>query len=143
MRKLTYLAALEPSPDGGYGVWFPDLPGCVSYGATVTEAQAMAEEALGLHIYGMEQDDDEIPEASEKLDPAREDIIGCLIVPVSVYPDIVRNEMDNKRVKTNVTLPSWLKAVAEEQHVNYSRILENALMDYLGIQNQYRSSGSK
>jgi len=31
MRKLTCLAVLEPSTDG-YGVFFPDLPGCISFG---------------------------------------------------------------------------------------------------------------
>lgn len=29
MRKLTYLAVLEPSSDNGYGVYFPDIPGCI------------------------------------------------------------------------------------------------------------------
>ena len=32
MRKVTYFAVFEPSEDGGYSVYFPDLPGCVSFG---------------------------------------------------------------------------------------------------------------
>ena len=40
---------------------------------------------------------------------------------------------DNERVKTNITLPAWLKRIAEEQKVNYSRLLETALIDYLQI----------
>ena len=43
MRKLTYLAVFEPAEDGAYSVYFPDLPGCVSWGAdfetAVSEAQ--------------------------------------------------------------------------------------------------------
>jgi predicted RNase H-like HicB family nuclease len=132
MRKLTYLAVLEPSEDGGYGVYFPDLPGCISYGKTIKEAQDMAEEAVGLHIYSMEQDDEALPIPSEKLDT--EDISGCIIIPIDVFPDLIKNEMDYKRVKTNTTLPNWLKQIAEESNVNYSRILETALMDYLGLQ---------
>lgn len=132
MRKLTYLAVLEPSEDGGYGVYFPDLPGCISYGKTIKEAQDMAEEAVGLHIYSMEQDNETIPIPSEKLDT--EDISGCIIIPIDVFPDLIKNEMDYKRVKTNTTLPNWLKQIAEESNVNYSRILETALMDYLGLQ---------
>lgn len=128
---LKNLAALEPSQDGGYGVWFPDVPGCISYGKNIVEAQMMAEEALGLHLYGMELDGDEIPEPTE--DISSEEINGCVIVPVTVYPDIVKNEMDNKRVKTNVTLPRWLKTIAEKESVNYSRLLENALLEYLNI----------
>lgn len=133
MRKLTYLAVLEPSSDNGYGIFFPDMPGCISYGKTIEEAQVMAAEALGLHIYGMERDGDPLPTAARKIDNT-EELEGCIVTPVSVYPDLVRNEMDNKREKTNVTLPSWLKRVAEDNDVNYSRILETALMDYLGLQ---------
>lgn len=60
MRSLTYLAVLEPSSDG-YGVFFPDLPGCISAGANIVEAQQNAREALELHIYGMEKDGDALP----------------------------------------------------------------------------------
>lgn len=132
MRKFTYLAVLEPAEDGGYGVYFPDLPGCVSFGDTIEEAQKAAEEAAGLHIYGMEQDEEAIPVPSTILDA--EEVAGCIVSPVTIFPDIVKNELDNKRVRTNITLPNWLKNKAEEQNVNYSRILETALMDYLGIQ---------
>lgn len=132
MRKLTYLAVLEPSADGGYGVYFPDLPGCITYGADFESARVMATEALGLHIYGMECDGDPLPEPSKVHELS--DVEGCLISPIIIYPDMVKNEMDNKRVKTNITIPLWLKRIAEEQNVNYSRLLETALMDYLGLQ---------
>lgn len=132
MRKLTYLAVLEPSNDGGYAVYFPDLPGCISYGECFEKARIMAEEALGLHIYSMECDGEELPEPSTALKP--EEIEGCLVSPIVIFPDLVKNEMDNKRVKTNITIPAWLKRIAEEHKVNYSRILETALLDYLGLQ---------
>jgi len=40
---------------------------------------------------------------------------------------------DNERIKTNITLPAWLKRIAEEHKINYSRLLEAALIDYLQI----------
>ncbi|HUU41871.1 MAG TPA: hypothetical protein VMW42_13120 [Desulfatiglandales bacterium] len=40
---------------------------------------------------------------------------GTVIVPITVFPDIVKNEMDNRAVKTNITLPSWLKELGEKQ----------------------------
>ncbi len=132
MRKLTYLAVFEPSSEGGYGVYFPDVSGCMSYGNTLTEAQKNAEEALGLHIYGLEQDGDIIPEATDAL-PSEDEIKGCIVVAISIFPDMVKIEMDNKRVKTNITLPLWLKHLAEEKNVNFSRVLETALIEYLGI----------
>lgn len=130
MRKITYLAVLEPSDDG-YGVFFPDLPGCISYGESIIEAQQMAKEALELHIYGMEKDGDPLPEPSSTVD--LEDTSDCIISAITILPDIVKTEMDNRRVKTNVTIPAWLKEAAEAEHVNYSKLLEASLMDYLNI----------
>jgi predicted RNase H-like HicB family nuclease len=66
MRKLTYFAVFEPAKMG-YSVYFPDLPGCISYGEDLEDAQKQAAEALGLHIYGMEKDGDEIPVPSKTL----------------------------------------------------------------------------
>ena len=135
MRKLTYLAVFEPSDDG-YGVFFPDLPGCITWGDSFLSAEAAAKEALGLHLYGMEKDGEALPTpaASPVLDP--ETAPGALVSPVTVFPDVVRNEMDNRRVKTNITIPAWLKELAEQNGVNYSRLLETALMDCLGLNQQ-------
>jgi predicted RNase H-like HicB family nuclease len=132
MRKATYFAIFEPSVDG-FGVYFPDLPGCVSFGCTFAEALASAVDALGLHIYGMEKDGEEIPAPSATPQVNEETAPGYIVAPVAVYPDLVRNELDNKRVSTNVTLPAWLKETAEQNRVNYSRLLETALMEYLDL----------
>ena len=66
MKKATYLAVFEPT-DTGYAVFFPDLPGCVSYGSDFEQAQREAKDALGLHLYGMEEDGDQIPPPSTNL----------------------------------------------------------------------------
>lgn len=130
MRKYSYPAVFEPGKDG-YGVYFPDLPGCISFGETFEKAQREAEDALGLHLYGMEKDGEVIPEPSKNPQILPESAEGCLVSLITVYPDIVANELDNKRVKTNVTLPAWLKEAAEKENVNYSKILEAALVDFI------------
>jgi len=134
MLNLTYLAVLEPGEDGSYSISFPDLPGCFSYGDNLAEAQRMAEEAASLHIYGMERDGDEIPTPSMNL--SKEYTEGNVVMPVTIHPDLYRSKRDNERVKTNITLPAWLKRIAEEQKVNYSRLLETALIDYLQLPKQ-------
>lgn len=128
MRKVTYIAVLEPSSDG-YGVYFPDLPGCVTFGETVEAAIELAEEALSLHIYGMEKDGDTIPAPSKspKVDPETEP--GYMLSPITIFPDLVAQEMDNRRVKTNVTIPAWVKELAAEKGLNCSRLLETAILD--------------
>ena len=134
MLNLTYLAVLEPGEDGSYSVSFPDLPGCFSYGDNLAEAQRMAEEAASLHVYGMERDGDEIPTPSLNL--SRESTDGNVVMPVTIHPDLYRAKRDNERIKTNITLPAWLKRIAEDQKVNYSRLLETALIDYLQLPKQ-------
>ena len=135
MRKLTYFAVFEPSDDGGYGVYFPDISGCISYGQTFAEAEIMGKEALGLHIYGMEKDNDDIPAPSlpHMLDIDDQTATGYIISPITIFPDVVKNEMDNRAVKTNLTIPAWLKELAEEQSVNYSQLLTAALKEYLNV----------
>ena len=136
MRKLTYLAIFESSKTG-YGVYFPDLPGCISCGDDFEAAQKSATEALELHIYGMEKDGDEIPVPSRvpQIDP--ETTVGYIVSPITIFPDLVRNDLDNRAVKTNLTIPAWLKELAEAQGVNYSKIFQVALMDYLGVTQTY------
>lgn len=130
MRSLTYLAKFEKGTDGGYGISFPDLPGCCSYGDSFPEAVTMAKEALELHIYGLEKDGETVPVPQEF---QAENFEGCIPVAVTVYPDLVRIDMDNKKVKVTTTLPRWLKTIAEKQHVNYSGILEAGVMEYLNL----------
>lgn len=132
MRKLTYLAVFEPSKTG-FSVYFPDLPGCISHGENFDDAQKHSVDSLSLHIYGMQKDGDIIPEPSKTPVIEPETAEGYLISPVTIFPDIVKNELDNRAVRTNLTIPAWLKEMAEEQDVNYSKLLQVALMEYLGI----------
>lgn len=134
MLNLTYLAVLEPGEDGSYSVSFPDLPGCFSYGDDLEDARKMAEEAASLHVYGMEQDGEPIPKPSKTL--SKDYTEGNVIMPITLHPDLYRAKRENERVKTNTTLPAWLKRIAEEKKVNYSRLLEGALIDYLGLPKQ-------
>ena len=134
MRKVTYFAVFEPVTGGGYSVYFPDVPGCITCGDNLEHAHKMAAEALGLHLYTLEKDKQVLPVAAETLHVEPETTKGYLVSPITVYPDIVKNELDNRAVKTNVTIPAWLKELAEEKNVNYSKVFQSALLDYLDVQ---------
>ncbi|MDR2671509.1 MAG: type II toxin-antitoxin system HicB family antitoxin, partial [Oscillospiraceae bacterium] len=112
MRKLTYFAVFEPSIDGAYSVYFPDVPGCISIGDNLEHATKMAQKALGLHLYALEKNHDPFPVSSKHVTVEPETNAGWVVSPVTVYPDIVKNNLDNRAVKTNVTLPAWLKELA-------------------------------
>ena len=93
MRKMTYLAVFEPVGNGAYSVYFPNVLGCVSYGKNFQEAQAMAQEALELHIYGMEKDGDTLP--IETFSDIQTNA-GDIVYAITIYPDFVKNQMDNR-----------------------------------------------
>ena len=47
---------LEPSDEGGYTVYVPSLPGCISEGNTKEEAMANIKEAIELYLEPVEDD---------------------------------------------------------------------------------------
>jgi predicted RNase H-like HicB family nuclease len=57
-----YIGLIHQDAESDFGVSFPDLPGVVTAGTTLDEARDMAEEALALHIEGLIEDGDAIPE---------------------------------------------------------------------------------
>lgn len=73
------------------GVTFPDLPGCVSNASNLEEAAKCAKEALSLHLYGMEEDNCEIPASSPidkiQLEPNQAPLL------VEVYMPLYRDAM--------------------------------------------------
>jgi predicted RNase H-like HicB family nuclease len=130
MRKLTCLAVFEVDDNPGISVYFPGVPGCVSCGDTFDQALQMAKEALSLHLYGMEKNGEPLPDRNDNIPKtgARD-----MLVPVSVCPDMVKDEMNNRREKTTVTIPRWLKEASEAEGLNYSRLLETAIKETLGF----------
>jgi predicted RNase H-like HicB family nuclease len=60
MKKFAII--IEKAPDGGYGAYAPDLPGCVGMGATKSEALENMAEAIQLHLEGLREEGLPIPD---------------------------------------------------------------------------------
>ncbi len=58
--KLT----LQPEPEGGFTAIVSALPGCVTYGRTLTEAKRMAEDAITGYIESIRKHGDPLPASS-------------------------------------------------------------------------------
>ena len=116
--------------EDGISVEFPDLPGCLPCGDTTEEALHNAKEAMGLHLYGMEQDGDEIPAPTPVRDLHPDE--GGIVTLVEVFMPSIRDRAENRVVKKTLTIPAWLNREAEEAHVNFSQVLQDALKSYLG-----------
>jgi len=121
-------------------VSFPDLPGLITGpgpGATFEEALDAAREGLALHLEGLIEDGDEIPEPASinKLEYDRNPPEGgtVTVAMVDVVLSLYRNrKTDYSRV--NVTLPKWLKELGEEKNINFSKVLREGLIDVLDLQ---------
>jgi len=135
MKKITYFAVFEPSSAGGYKAYFPDLPRCEAGALTYNEALEAAKETLSHFVYEMNKKGDKLPEPTQpdKLEIAEGTAGGFIISEVTVYPELVKNRLDNRAVKTNLTIPAWLKDAAEENNINFSQFLQGALKEYLGL----------
>ncbi len=95
-----YIGLIHKDADSDFGVSFPDLPGVVTAGTTLDDARNMAEEALALHLEGLAEDGEAIPEPSslEEIMSVPENRSGVAIL-VSVKDDQPRV------VRVNITLP--------------------------------------
>jgi predicted RNase H-like HicB family nuclease len=64
---MKYAVIYEKSKTG-YGAYVPDLPGCVAVGDTLEETAQLIREAIEMHLQGMREDGDPIPEPSTVAD---------------------------------------------------------------------------
>lgn len=134
MKDYYSFPALLTYEEDGISIEFPDLPGCCPCADRDDTEMAVrnAKEALGLHIYGMEQDGEDIPAPT---DIRALTIQGSRIpVLIEVFMPPVRERLNNRFVRKTVSLPSWLAAKADESDVNYSLEFQNFLIEYLGVE---------
>jgi predicted RNase H-like HicB family nuclease len=124
-ETMEYIAYLHKDRKSDFGVSFPDFPGCVTAGKTLEEARRMAVEALSLHIKGMMEDGEPIPEASTldalANDPAMKGAVAFL-VNVDVAEKAERfnitarksqmEEIDRRAKKKGLTRSAYMVASA-------------------------------
>jgi predicted RNase H-like HicB family nuclease len=134
MKDVYAYPAILNYADDGISITFPDLPGCLPCANDTEEAIANAREALGLHLWEMEQDGDSIPEPSEivKLKYKKTEIP----LLVEVFMPAVRERLNNRFVKKTLSIPQWLNIEAERAGVNFSQLLQTSLKKYLRLQNR-------
>lgn len=61
MNKATYNLIFNPEPEGGFTVIVPSLPGCVTYGKSLTEAKKMAKEAISAYLASLKKHEEFVP----------------------------------------------------------------------------------
>jgi predicted RNase H-like HicB family nuclease len=122
MATATYVGVVERR-EHGFGVFFPDVPGCVSAGDSLFHAMENGEQALAAHIELLAQEGDEIPEPSS--DVAVDDDID-----VASY-FLAHVELPGKTVRLNVTMDEGLVARIDRVARNRSAFLAEAARERL------------
>lgn len=131
MAKYVYPAIFSPSEDGGFTVSFPDVSGCYTEGNTLPEAIEQAKDALCLMLYDMEELEEALPVPSniKNVCADQNDVVSLVACDTLEY----RKFFDKKAVKKTLTIPNWLNTMAERADINFSAVLQEALIDKLNL----------
>lgn len=131
MNKLFYPALFHKAEEGGYWVSFPDLPECMTQGEDMTESYEMAIEALGLAITSRQSEKQELPVASD----ISEIVLEKDTFPVLIEFDLLEYQKRNnsKAVKKTLSIPEWMNERAVAMNINFSQVLQEALMAKINI----------
>lgn len=127
-KKRAYPIVLKKTNDGYY-VMIPDFD-IGTQGATIAEAMEMARDAIGLMGIDMEDEGKTVPEPNTcKIEKEEGDLITLVDIDFAEY----RKKADNRAVRKNCTIPYWMSVEADKKGINYSRVLQDAIANILGV----------
>jgi predicted RNase H-like HicB family nuclease len=126
MNKYSYPAVFTVEEDGRYSVNFPDLESCYTCGDSLADGIMMAEDILAYTLYDYERNGKEIPTPSnsQEIELKEGEFINYIACDTLTY----RKRFENKAVKKTLTIPSWLNEEAVMLGINFSQVLQDALM---------------
>lgn len=126
--KYVYPAVFTPEENGQFTVNFPDLENCYTCGDDLGDALYMAEDVLAMTLVSYENNSTPIPTPSKKLsleDGEFQNFIAC-------DTDSYRKQNMNRAIKKTLTIPEWLNEKALAQGINFSQVLQEALLEKVG-----------
>ena len=123
---LLVYPAIFHQEESAVWVEFPDLEGCQSYGDTVEECIIEAQEALGAYVESIIERDMKLPVATDVRNISVQDK-NSFVMPI--YNELKVYAKENKAVKKTLTIPQWLNDRAIRNNINFSEVLQNALIE--------------
>lgn len=125
--KLVYPAIFTPCTElSGYTVKFPDLPGCITEGRSLVEAVEMGVDAASGWILDEMEDGNTYPAPSQPQDVScpTGSFVSILVLDMDAYAE----RYGTKAVRKNITIPAWLNTYGEKKGLNFSKVLQDALL---------------
>ena len=126
LKQYVYPARFINEDNGSISVYFPDLDGCHTYDSTLEGAALMAKGALEDWIETMLEIGQPISPPSKLEDVAADN--GCVML---VIADTRNIKTQTRFVKKTLSIPYWLNVAAENEHINFSGVLQEALKERL------------
>ena len=127
-NQLTVFPAIFTFDGKYYNVDFIDLEGCSTFGDSIQNAYLMAQDALGLYLDNMINFPNPTLDISN-IALKKNQFISFVSIDMEEY----RKKFNNKSIKKTLTVPEWLKYLAEKNNINFSQVLQEALKEKLGI----------
>ena len=125
---LFIYPAIFHKENDSYWVEFPDLEGCQTYGNTLNETMEFSQEALTGYLLTLLEDGAPIPHPT---DPSA---ITCNPDSFTTLVTCDINQYkDTKAVKKTLTIPAWLNERAVSMGINFSQVLQEALISKIQI----------
>ncbi len=130
MAKYVY-PAIFTKEDNMFSIQFYDLPNCITQGEDLADGLENANDALCLTLYHMEQRGEKIPPATNPMDikTGKNQFVTLINCDTVEYEKFYKN----KSVKKTLTIPEWLNDMAIKENINFSNVLQNALIEKLGV----------
>jgi len=131
--STIYYPAVFHKENNSYWVEFPDLEGCFSSGETIEDALSNAKQALGFYL---DKDDDLYERKINKPSPISKIIKeykNDYVMPVEFDCLEYYKHFKNKAIKKTLTIPEWLNDLATKKNINFSNVLQDALINKLDI----------
>ena len=127
MGKVFYPAVFHIAEEGGFWVSFPDIPECLTEGDNMGDAYQMAWEALGLSLSYAVDHVEAVPSPSvpNEILVGKDEFLAVIEFDLMEY----RRKHCSRAVKKTLSIPEWLNEAAMKQNINFSQVLQEALMN--------------
>ena len=117
----------------GYMASVPDFP-LDTHGEDFADAISMVRDAIGLMGIAYQDDGIDIPMPSDIIDIKLNE--GEVVSMVDVDFNAYRRQYENRTVRRNISLPSWLDEEANKAGLNVSALVQSALRQELNIKDR-------
>ena len=137
--KVIYPVLFYEEKENGYSVFVPDLQNSSTCGSTLEEAMEMAEDLIAGIVLDEMEEGNKIPKASKienvkfeelekTLDIENWDYLSKFKTYIAVDISIFAEKWGKELVKKTVNIPKWVNTKAETLKINFSKTLEEALI---------------